>query len=121
VSPVLFDEIGEARLLAAMIADEGVMECCGSVDLDYFADARHVAILTAIRDLQQTDTPIDVASVGDEIAMRDMDYDTHRYEFAGHAYLGLLMLEMPTYPSGPILFLNIAWLRKLGERRRALS
>lgn len=115
------DYRAEARLLAAMIADEGVMECCGNVDLDDFADPRHVAVLAAIRNVQEDGGEVTVESVGDEIFAQDLQYEKNVYTSAGHWFLGTLMLECSQYPSGMLLFVDIAWLRKLAKRRAALA
>lgn len=121
VNRCLSDHFTERRLLAAMIADQGVMECCDKVDLDDFTDPRHVAILTAIREVQVNGSPVDVASVGDQIFARDLEYDKHVYDSAGHWFLGVMMLEQPQYPSGMLLFHDILWLRSLAKRRAGLA
>jgi replicative DNA helicase len=117
----LFDVQSEARLLLAMIAEEGVMDCCDRVDLDHFADPRHVAILTAIRELQDNGEPVTLSSVGDAISMRDLEHDSHVADSAGHGYLVRLFVEMPLYRSGVLIFHDIGWLHTLGQRRRALT
>lgn len=119
--PCLSDHFSERRLLAAMIRDEGVMECCDKVDLDDFTDPRHVAILTAIREVQINGIEVDVATVGDQIFARDLERDKHVYDSAGHWFLGIMMLEQPQYPSGALLYVDIFWLRKLAKRRAALA
>lgn len=118
---VLTDYLTERRLLAAMIADEGVMECCGKVELDDFADPRHVAILTAIRNVQESGEVVSVTTVGDEVFAHDLRYSKNVYGSAGHWFLGVAMLEQSPYPTGALLFADIAWLRNLAKRRAAIA
>ena len=117
----LSDHRSERRLLAAMIADDGVLDCCDRIDLDDFTDPRHVAVLTGIREVQENGLEVNVENVGDQIFARDLQNDKHVYASAGHWFLGTMMLEQPQYPNGPLIYVDIFWLKKLAKRRAALK
>lgn len=117
---MLFDELAESRLIAAMLAEPDVLEQACVVELDDLADFRHQAVLVAIRELQQHGGEISLLNVADAIAMRDVEHDSHIADTVHPAFLGCLLLDLPKYPSAGLVGVDIGWLRKLACRRRKL-
>lgn len=77
----------ESRVITAMLTERGALEACDSLELGDLTDLRYRAILTAIRELQETQTPISLLSVADAIAMRDLARETHVAESVDAAFM----------------------------------
>ncbi len=111
----------ERRLIAAILGDVGVLERCTDVEVEDFTDLRFRAILSSIRELQETDSEISLLAVADDIAMRDARLDKHVANVVDEVFLGCLILdEVPYYGCESLLEHDKRWLRTLAERRRAL-
>lgn len=85
--------IVERRILVAMMRESHVLELCADLELGDLSDYRHRAILTAIRELQETGEDVDRQSIVRAIAMRDMKRDTHVAESVTERWLDELCDE----------------------------
>lgn len=107
----------EARLLAAMLVEEGVLELAVMLELDDLSTLRNKAILAAIRELQQTNSPVNALSVADAIEMRDLANDSHVADFAGVDYIGQIICETTNYSHWQLVAADIRHLRALSRYR----
>ena len=116
---VIGDKETEARILAGMIVEDGVLELCAILELADLFDPRHRAILWAIRSLQKTGRSVDVLAVSDEIEMRDVEHGSHVSDHAGVAFIGGLVCDFRSYSSWLLVNTDLTWLRTLTARRAA--
>lgn len=118
-------EATEARVLGAMIAEPGVLECCDSVEVDDFADLRYSRIFTALREAQHK-----AASSGESLAAPYGPVDLDRvmailergeYHAITWFVLGELVSSTANYGAHDTVQLarDLTWLRTLAKRRSA--
>lgn len=117
---VLASPLTEQRLIIAMLCEPGVLAWCDSVDLDCFMDFRWQRVLTAIRELQQTNTEVDVLSVADAIAMRDKQREENVQDTLGLRHLAEWFFDYAPYNHESLVACDVAWLHRLAQRRAAL-
>ncbi len=108
----------EARLLAAMICDPGVLKFAADVELEDFSDYRYQAAFTSLRSLEADGAPIGVLEIADDIAMADLVHEKRVSETVSVLFLGELICDQTPYHSNyGLLAHDKRWLRTLADRR----
>lgn len=116
----LVDLNTELRLMAAFIVEPEVLRAADAVELWDFTDPRIQAVFSAIRKLQAISGDVhNIDEIVGCILQLDRVRETHVAEQAGYAFIGIAMLDTPTYGGHAILWEHdMQWLRELAVRRR---
>lgn len=135
----LTDLITERRLLASLIAEPSVLDMADGLDEQDFSDPRHRHVLRAIRQLRADGADIGLDEIDHEIKLQDLARsdgggvvvdESGMWTFgagtfadkAGFWFLAELLIGFAPYRDARGLVENdLAWLRELRERRRALK
>ncbi len=111
----------EARLLAAMIADEGVLEQCSMLELDDFTVFSHQRAFIAIRELQESKSEVHLLAVCDAMEMRDMQRGAGPPDADTAVFLGCLMIDCPKYNHYQLVAADIRNLRIIRNANEAAA
>lgn len=125
VTRELVDLVTERRILAALIVEPAVLRLADDLECGDFSDARFAHVLAAIRRLQATSADVGIDEIDHELQLEDMVRDRMGAgaiaPLAGFWFLANLLLEFAPYGSETALVEHdLAWLRELSTRRRAL-
>lgn len=122
----LTDPITERRLLASLIAEPHVLAMADDVEDQDFSDPRCRSVLAAIRRLRADGADVGLVEIDHEIQLQDMDREKVGAgavaEKAGFWFVAeiLTMHFAPYRDETELLAHDMAWLRKLADRRREL-
>lgn len=107
----------EARVLAAVLTNDRMLDLAGDLEVRDFADLRNRKAFEAVRELQATGDLVSVFSVADEIALRDMERETHVADSAGLYYLAELVIHADEQLNDEAFLADLRQLRRIATER----
>lgn len=106
----LYDTWTEARLIAAIYADDGTLEECNELEVDDFFDLHFRSFFSALRNLQATGKPYGIGECFDWLR-------SHGYTQPDVTVVGAAVLKSSKFPTLESLRRAIEWLQRLSRRR----
>jgi replicative DNA helicase len=86
----------EARVIAGMLCEDGVLEHCDDVESDDFVDMRHVVVFNAIRAVQSRGDKVEVVAVIEAIEAYAIDHGAFGVlDMAGEQFIQDLINKAP--------------------------
>lgn len=114
---MLVDILTEGRVLVALVREPAVLAAAEALELDDFADLRHQAVFTAIRELQARAMLVVPFEIDAWIRRHDAELGTSLAEKAGLAFIVELELDYEPYGHAVLWEHDMRWLRTLALRR----
>lgn len=116
---VPFSPITEGRVLATLLVCEWALSASPELEVEDFADPRHVALFAAMRACEARGEFVGVIEVLDEIERLDRRDGSHMSEHVHACFVGILVVTHPPYSEHEWPH-NLWWLRELAQVRRSL-